>query len=128
MEKRVRLIPKKMAHAFHAEGNVRRAEQPFAEADAAVDRGKMDRPECLVEQLRDGLVESQHDRGEETQDGRRPEDRKKGARAADSEGERDFFWSYPLRQLRDDRLADAALPEGARRRRRGGRRMIHASG
>ncbi len=100
--------------------HVRRAKDGLAQPDAAEDRRKMRGPERLVDELDDGLVQSQAPRDDEAQQGRGAENGKQGERTADGDGERDFLRRDALGELGDDRVAQAPLPEIARGAGRGG--------
>ena len=126
------MVPEQVAHVADIEGDGGGTAEVFAETDEAVHRGDVDGPAGLVEQVDDRLVEAQCNGGGDTQERGGAEDGKQGAGGADGEGEGDFFGRDALGELGDERIADAALPEGARRERRGGgRRRVggsHAGG
>lgn len=96
------------------------AEQLFTETYAEIYYRNVDWPARLVDQLRDRVIQAQGKRREETHQGRGAEDGKDRDGAADGKGERDLLRRDPLGELLHDRIANAALPEGARRNVRSG--------
>lgn len=104
-----------LAHLTDVEMDRGRSEEFLAEANTEVNHGDVERPARLIDELRDGLVELQRERGEEAEQCRRAEDREDCKGAADCKSEGDFLWSDALGELRHDGIADASLPNGAHR-------------
>ena len=115
-------VPEKLVHPGQAKADPGGARDDLANMHASKDGRDLDGPEHLIKELDNGLVEPEQEGDEEAEERGRADDRKERTAAADGEGEGDFLRGDALRELGDDRIAKAALPERAGGAGGGGRR------
>lgn len=114
LEELPRLFAKQNRQRVQVEGQSRGAKQIFTETDAQIHDGDVRRPEELIQEVDDRLIQFERDACRDAEQRGRAEDREQRAGATDGERERDLFWCDSLYQLRANRIANPALPERAR--------------